>query len=82
MTIARKPKSKPQSSADIDAVINKGGSVAKVTRKKAKVSAVVVRIPSSMLQQLDRTLKAQPIKKPRHMWILEAIAEKLERESD
>lgn len=81
MTIARKPKSKPQSSADIDVVINKGGSVAKVTRKKAKVSAVVVRIPSGILQQLDRMLKAQPIKKSRHMWILEAIAEKLERES-
>lgn len=83
MTIARKPKSKIPSAADIDAVINRGGSIASAKKaSKAKVSAVIVRIPTAMLQQLDRSLEAQPIKKPRHTWILEAIAEKLDRESN
>lgn len=80
MTIARKPKA--QSDAAIDAVIKKGGSVASTKKAgKAKASPIVVRIPVAMLQKLDHTLKAQPIKKPRHTWILEAIAEKLNRES-
>jgi hypothetical protein len=34
-----------------------------------------------MLQQIDAAVKAQVIKTPRHRWLLEAIHEKLFRDS-
>ena len=37
--------------------------------------------PTSKLAQIDSTVKQRAIRIPRHTWILEAIAEKLEREN-
>jgi len=34
-----------------------------------------------MLNQIDALVKAQPIKTPRHRWMLEALYEKLSREA-
>lgn len=88
MVIARKPKKTDyQSQVDVDELINKGGSVAKlaeshspdevVTEKK-----VALRVPSTMLELIDNTVKKRAIRIPRHTWILEAIAQKLERENE
>lgn len=77
MAITRKPKAQP---ADVDALIRKGGSVA-TTASKAKVAQVSLRIPVNLLERLNLALERRPVKIPRHTWILEAIAEKLDRES-
>jgi hypothetical protein len=81
MTIARKPK--PTAPIDVDALINKGGTVAGQAPESqgvAKPSAVVVRIPSDMLDGIELARAARAVRIPRHTWLLEAIAEKLARE--
>ena len=89
MAISRKPK--PSSAetphVDVDALINKGGSVSGdrpksgASREKA-ASPVILRVPNNLLEQIDRVLEARPIKTPRHTWLLEAILEKLEKDAE
>lgn len=78
MAITRKPKAQ---SVDVDTLIHKGGSVATTEAPKAKVMQVSLRIPVDLLERLNQALESRAVKLPRHTWILEAIAEKLERES-
>lgn len=84
MAIATKPKSKPSTAIDVDALISKGGTVAGQTAPAspdaAKPAAVLVRIPPHMLDGIERARAARAVRIPRHTWILEAIAEKLARE--
>jgi hypothetical protein len=47
--------------------------------KKKTTTTVSLRIPASMLKQIDRAVKARPYKIPRHSWLLEAVHEKLAR---
>jgi hypothetical protein len=89
MAISRKPRpsSAETPSVDVDALINKGGSVSgdrpksSANREKA-ASPVILRVPNSLLEQIDRVLEARPIKTPRHTWLLEAILEKLEKDAE
>ena len=91
MAISRKPK--PSSAetppVDVDALINKGGSVSgdrpksSANKEKEKAaSPVILRVPNNLLEQIDRVLEARPIKTPRHTWLLEAILEKLEKDAE
>ncbi len=87
MAIARKPTRRDGqgSGVDIDALINKGGSVAASPHPNGEPdaeddAAFTLRMPRKLLQSLDAHLKTKPIKMPRQFWILEAILEKLERE--
>jgi hypothetical protein len=48
------------------------------TAKKTVVT-VSLRIPASMLKEIDKAVKARPYKIPRHSWLLEAVHEKLAR---
>lgn len=83
MAISRKPKAeepeKKQDEKKVNAVIHKGGSVAK--NAKADDKPILVRIPADALEKIDNIVNAKLIKTPRHTWLLEAIYEKLERES-
>ncbi len=87
MAIARKPKkTADETQVDVDALINKGGSIAKLTESTSTDEAtaekqVALRVPAPMLAEIDNTVKQRAIRIPRHTWILEAIAEKLEREN-
>ena len=47
--------------------------------KKSGTVTVSLRIPISMLKEIDRAVKGRPYRMPRHMWLLEAIHEKLTR---
>lgn len=80
MAIARKPKVKEQS---INALINKGGSVAEDVAgdgtKQSGDKPILIRIPSEALKKIDEIVGAKKIKTPRHTWLLEAIFEKLEK---
>ena len=90
MSITRKPQ--PTGSGDeppkvdIDYLISKGGSVPNpepaAGTGKLKVTSVILRIPGEIGQRLDQALRARPVRLPRHTWILEAIVEKLDRESN
>lgn len=82
MAITRKPKPTASIAAvDVDELINRGGRPGGQDAKTAgTTAAVVLRIPTSMLERIDAAVKAQPIKTPRHRWMLEALHEKLARE--
>lgn len=92
MAITRKPKpSAPAAPAavDIDALINKGGSVggqpsaaAADAATEAKPVPVVLRVPGDVLARVDQALKTRRVRIPRHTWLLEAVVEKLEREGE
>ena len=85
MAITRKPSSakRPSDGIDVDALINKGGTPASQVADKPQEGtvAVILRVPSEMLEQIDVSVKSRPIRTPRHTWLLEAVHEKLSRES-
>jgi hypothetical protein len=84
MAISRKPKrsSTTAKPVDVDALISKGGSVAGKNRGQGKDAVpVILRLPEDILQKVDASVQARRIKTPRHTWLLEAVLEKLERES-
>ena len=80
MPVSRKPVA-----ADIEALIQKGGTVPEQSPAPPpprKVVPVTLRIPSALLDQVDEHLKGQLVPLPRHTWILEAVQEKLERSAN
>lgn len=85
MAISRKPKpaASEGSAVDIDALIHKGGSVAgegASEGNRQKLTPVMLRLPPSMLAKVDALVHARVVPTARTTWIMEAIAEKLERE--
>ena len=83
MAIARKPSRKAASAVDVEALINRGGSPGGSGGREGPAGAtpILLRIPAGLLERLENALKDRPVKLPRHTWILEAIHEKLTRES-
>jgi hypothetical protein len=47
--------------------------------KKNSTVTVSLRLPVSMLKEIDKAVKGRPYRMPRHMWLLEAVHEKLTR---
>ena len=82
MAITRSPKS-PASAAKIQALIEKGGAPARQEAVAASrpPMAVSLRIPGPLAERLDTFLRDSLIRVPRHAWILQAILEKLDRET-
>lgn len=87
-TITRKPSaqqaSTPPSEAKIDTLIHKGLSRPEdhsESLSDAEEQQVVLRLPRALLRRVDVAVKQRPLKTPRHRWLMEAILEKLERES-
>ena len=82
MSIARKPqKTSKKTSPDIESLINQGGSIAETNKSLVNEKPVSLRIPAGMLAELDNLLQKRTIRMPRHTWILEAVVEKIERET-
>jgi hypothetical protein len=86
MVVAKKPKAKtseqPQG-VDVDALIQKGGSVAgdnKEADAGGKITSMVLRIPGDVMSRIDAAVRARRIKTPRHTWLMEAVMDKLDRE--
>ena len=48
---------------------------------QAGTTPIVLRLPTELLEQVDSLLKHRPVRLPRHTWILEAVYEKMKRES-
>lgn len=80
MPIAKKPTQDEEDTnqSQINAVISKGGSVAK--KAKAGNQKILIRIPGDLLDRVNANLNSRPLKTPRNTWILEAILEKLKRQ--
>jgi hypothetical protein len=88
MAISRRPKPTlvaPAPAVDVDALINKGGSVARsvdpAPPATSKPAPVVLRLPPDVLTRIDQAVEARRVKVPRHTWLMEAVIEKLEREA-
>lgn len=47
--------------------------------QKYSTITVSLRLPISMLKEIDKAVKTRPYRMPRHMWLLEAVHEKLMR---
>jgi hypothetical protein len=86
MAISTKPKTQPTPAPDVDveALIAKGGSIAKSESPEEEtatsVTSFTLRVPNDILKPLDAHRKKQSYKVPRQQWILEAIIQRLERE--
>ena len=84
MALTRKPSSPGKTSIDVEALINKGGSVAtdakSSARPKAREVPVILRVPAPILTRIDALVSSRQIRTPRHTWLLEALVEKLNRE--
>jgi hypothetical protein len=76
-TIAAKPR-KP-SEAQIAKVIGKGGLPA--NNGTAETAVVNLRVPGDALARIDQAVSSRSPKTSRHYWLLEAVLEKLERDS-
>jgi hypothetical protein len=85
MAITRKPKpSAAEGHVDVEALINKGGSIAKPEAAPGpdpeSTLRVPLRIPLDIVGEVDDSCRARRVRTSRNHWILEAIVEKLERE--
>jgi hypothetical protein len=81
MALSPKPVRPAGSPIDnVEAFISKGGSVP-ATKPVAKGAQHPLKFPEGdLFERLERARKAVPVTLPRNTWILQAIAEKLERE--
>ena len=94
MAITPKPRAASvplgKTTVDVDALINRGGSVAghpapagrPAKAVEDEVMLVQLRLPPPLVEKIDATVKARLIKIPRHTWLLEAVMEKLKREHE
>ncbi len=86
MTLARKPKA--VKGTDVDALINKGGTVPEkkatprgTPRLKHKTLTVPLRFPDKeLLARIDKAVAEHSVKISRNTWFHYAITEKLERD--
>ena len=74
-----KPRPKATASeAQIQAIIEKGGSVADVQQDAGKKN-LQLRLEADLIGQIDTARKTKAVPPSRHTWILEAIYEKLQK---
>jgi len=73
-------RSKPQqpSEAAINALIEKGGSVATQDEPPAKTRNFQLRLTDEMRQRIDRACAKRIVKPSWHAYIMEAVLQKLE----
>jgi hypothetical protein len=90
MPITRRPSANGTAATakDINAVIGRGGTVPRSSGTKSPgpvgrgpYVAVMLRIPENNLGTVDRMVGRRSVSISRNMWILEAIHEKILRES-
>ena len=87
MALRRKPlpeskKSRGEDERHIEALINKGGSVAPghEEEKGGGLQLVQLRLPRTLVRRIDKVRKHRLVAPSRHTWLLEALLEKLKTE--
>ena len=78
--LSRKPRRNEDQDADVLAVIEKGGSSAAGEQAEMKDRAMNLRIPGHLAELIDEAINQRVVRVSKNTWILEAIAEKAERE--
>lgn len=79
--LSRRPRRDETEGADVLAVIEKGGSSASgESAKDMKDRAMNLRIPGALAELMDEAMRQRVVKVSKNTWILEAIAEKAERD--
>ncbi len=87
-TITTKPgklfpdRNDPDNEEAINQIIDKGGGVTTTPEKENSKTPqkTTIRLPKSVLEQIDAAASRRPFRIPRNQWILEAVLEKLDRE--
>ena len=78
--ISRKPNKK-----GLDSFINVGLQPSKpsknTTSDEEQIARLQLRLTKGKVNQIDSAISERKIKIPRHLWLLEAIEEKLERDT-
>jgi hypothetical protein len=85
MAITRKPVDETRAESDpsaYEAYLRKGGSVAQTLAEGPKGVRFTLQIPGELCQELDRLRQQSPVKTSRHHWVLEAIAQRIQRERE
>lgn len=82
MAIRSKPTQMPAADTrQIDAIIDKGGSVATEPDPKrvagGKLALIQLRLPPALVKEIDRARRTRTVPPSRHAWMLEAILDKL-----
>ncbi|MDN5247507.1 MAG: hypothetical protein V3580_03940 [Candidatus Cardinium sp.] len=81
MAISKKSPSYERKVSDL---INKGGAVPNTSKKEERsIQNIQLRLPNSLIQKIDSQCinDYYQVKRSRHSWILDAILEKIDRES-
>jgi hypothetical protein len=65
----------------IEAYLRKGGSAANAQSGGPKDVRFTLQIPGPPCQQVDQLRQQSPVKTSRHHWVLEAIAQMIQREA-
>ena len=91
MTITRRPQAtavkgqggKPLPPANVEEIINRGGSVtgngATAPVAKSERKAILIKLDGATLDQIEAAARARKVKTTRQTWIEEAVIEKLTR---
>lgn len=67
--------------ADIDAVIDEGGSVPEEKKKSGEEKKkATIRFPKKLLDQIDQAIDDQMFDQSRNQWLMKAAIEKLKRD--
>jgi len=78
MALRTKPQQQPADERRINALIDKGGTIA-TEEERAKPLSVQLRLAPDLIDRIDQARKHRTVPPSRHSWILEALLEKLER---
>ena len=87
MAIMRKPTDEPlpegilPNQSAYESYLRKGGSAASQATSGPKDVRFTLQIPGVLCQQLDQLRQQSPVKTSRHHWVLEAIAQRIQREA-
>jgi hypothetical protein len=85
MAITWKPIDEPireePSQAAYEAYLRKGGSTAQAEPEEPKDVRFTLQIPGPLCAELDRLRAQRLAKTSRHQWVLEAIEQRIERET-
>ena len=80
MALTRRPRPS-QNESEVQALIDKGGSVPNKPAASAKPATTLLRFTDrTLLERVDQAVAAHPVKISRNTWIHYAITEKLERD--